>query len=659
MKVEKRRNESFLAQQLLYPLAQILNLVTGFKIFDTQLPERIVSVESRQFKLTSITETTPLNIVQSKLQLGQYEEALSIAKQYSLSQDSVFKHQWMNTRIKDVDLIKKVLHRIQDVHWQIQQCISTVCCNVEPQLYLCNYGISLTNVLDELCSSEGDTDLQSRLDKVVLTKDQSDNDELRLLTFCQQRFCLLRCLDKLQTLECLLRLPEFKLVMSDYTFTQLYAEWSQLSLQSIAGWMAERQTIESICILLTRHKSDISVDDLLSIIDHLPEVCSLDSSQLLVDAYRDAPLNFRDKDWVEYDQIKQQLQLQKDLNADNVQIDNDLDELIIQNRLKRSLNVDFVTNCTSIALEFAEEQNKDLRLIGEYLYDMNLVEFKDVDLFELPDKSLFLQLDKFLKLPLKDQILTILERGILRLQTFYYADLLANDLQRHLSHLQFDKDGIEYLVDHLSSMCCKDVKAAKSLFQKLSTINKLKQPYAFEFGSYSLEVQRVVDQILFKCTADINERSGHLAYEWLSVIDDLINRVIALPFDKQRIQLIKLILTGWYNVQMKDYESASLEVETLLQMTLKGDAELQYLSSHVALQLVNESRYKDYETKVKIIAQLITSHTADYSNYNLNEVMYAYQTLMDQSQVMYPQSQQKALKELNASSLKSAIYMFT
>ncbi|KAI3638402.1 hypothetical protein MIR68_003531 [Amoeboaphelidium protococcarum] len=659
MKVEKRRNESFLAQQLLYPLAQILNLVTGFKIFDTQLPERIVSVESRHFKLTSITETTPLNIVQSKLQLGQYEEALSITKQYGLSYDLVFKHQWMNTRIIDVELIKRVLHRILDVHWQIQQCISTVCHNVESQLYLYNYGISLTNVLDELCSSDGDTDLQSRLDKVVLIRDQSDN-ELRLLTFCQQRFCLLRRLDKLQTLECLLRLPEFKLVMSDYTFPQLYAEWNQLSLQSIARWMAERQMIESICVLLTRHKSDISVDDLLSIVDHLPEVSSLDSSQLLVYAYRDAPLNFRDKDWVEYDQIKQQLQLQKHFNVDNVQSDgNNLEELIIQNCQKRSLLMDFVTNCTSIALEFCGEQNRDLRLIGDYLYDMKLVEFKDVDVFELPDKNLFLQLDKFYKLSLKDQILTMLERGKVRLQTLYYADLLVNDLQRHLSQLQFDKDGIEYLVDHLSNICCKDVKAAKSLFQKLSTINKSKQPYAFEFGQYSLEVQRVVDEILFKCGANINERSGHLAYEWLSVIDDLINRVIALPFDKQRIQLIKLILTGWYNVQIKDFESASLEVETLLQMTLKGDAELQLLSSRLALQLVNEPRYKDYDTKEKIIAKLISSHTADYSAYNLNEAMYAYQTLMDQSQVMYPQSQLKVLKELKAISLKNAIQMFT
>lgn len=77
-----------------------------------KLPPKKIKVLKRKFSLLHIKSTTPEELFERKLNLGEYGEALLLAKAYGLDTDLVYQKQWRSSQITKSSILDYLVRHL-------------------------------------------------------------------------------------------------------------------------------------------------------------------------------------------------------------------------------------------------------------------------------------------------------------------------------------------------------------------------------------------------------------------------------------------------------------------------------------------------------------------------------------------------------------------
>ncbi|KAK9721898.1 hypothetical protein K7432_003052 [Basidiobolus ranarum] len=145
---------------------------------------KYITIPRKCLRLVQFAEIMPIDLLERKVLALEYEDALSIAKIYSLNSDVVYQAQWNAAKVS-AKSIAKFLDNIQDRNWVIETCLMRIPDDTEAAKLLLEYGLKETaHVLE------------------VLSQFQDDFSQLssEQLLQCRYRVAFLKYLDRLKTM---------------------------------------------------------------------------------------------------------------------------------------------------------------------------------------------------------------------------------------------------------------------------------------------------------------------------------------------------------------------------------------------------------------------------------------------------------------------------
>ncbi|KAL9642816.1 hypothetical protein ABK040_009891 [Willaertia magna] len=112
---------------------------------DLKEEEMIPSSVSMAYKLFYFWEKLPQLEFQRKVDEGEFEEALELAKIYNINSDDIFKKMWKRQKVT-LESIEK-LASITDTKWVLNECLTKVTGSIDTMKALLQYGIVATDHL--------------------------------------------------------------------------------------------------------------------------------------------------------------------------------------------------------------------------------------------------------------------------------------------------------------------------------------------------------------------------------------------------------------------------------------------------------------------------------------------------------------------------------
>ncbi|KAK9304884.1 hypothetical protein QLX08_003941 [Tetragonisca angustula] len=296
-----------------------------------QPKKKKLKVLFRTYRIVGLKSTTPEELYSRKIDIEEYEEALSLANMYNLDTDLVYQTQWRKSELS-LNAIQEHLSKVTKRSWVLHECISRVPDTIEAARELLNFGLKGANletlivigtcdngkfVIDNTDEEWGEMDEASiSLRQVQKINQMLETIDIKNLSDAQKdlikyRRKLLDHLDKLLTYEIILDSS----LKYDKNF---YEEFRQLSAVENAIKFAKDGDCRGVEIMFTYH-SERLLPHWLAIISFFPETlnplkykkllpeCDIDGQLFLLDQ-----CELRQKDWAEKTEFSEIINLEID-----------------------------------------------------------------------------------------------------------------------------------------------------------------------------------------------------------------------------------------------------------------------------------------------------------------------------------------------------------
>ncbi|XP_066584629.1 NBAS subunit of NRZ tethering complex-like isoform X2 [Prorops nasuta] len=314
-------------------MQRVLYSLTDFERFQ---PKRKKSkLLYRTYRILGLKSTTPEELYTRKIDIEEYEEALTLAKAYNLDTDLVYQTQWRKSE-HSVNDIKQHLSKVSKRLWVLNECVTRVPNTLEAASELLNFGLKCASWETFLAIGEHDDG------RVIASNEEEDwirfdgainysqipkiHDALKQIdlnnlsdaqkNLMKHRKKLLEHMDKLMTYEIILEpsLPYNKF---------FYQEFRELSAVENAKRFAENGDCRGVEIMFTYHGSKL-FDHWLPIISFFPETlnpkyyknllpkCDGDNQIFLLNQQE-----LRQKDWSEIDKFSNIVDCSEDEEKSN------------------------------------------------------------------------------------------------------------------------------------------------------------------------------------------------------------------------------------------------------------------------------------------------------------------------------------------------------
>ncbi|KAK1127326.1 hypothetical protein K0M31_003870 [Melipona bicolor] len=296
-----------------------------------QPKKKKLKVLFRTYRIVGLKSTTPEELYSRKIDIEEYEEALSLANMYNLDTDLVYQTQWRKSELS-LNAIQEHLSKVTKRSWVLHECISRVPDTIEAARELLNFGLKGANletliaigtcdngkfVIDSTDEEWGEMDEASiNLRQMQKINQMLETIDIKNLSDAQKdlikyRRKLLDHLDKLLTYEIILDSS----LKYDKNF---YEEFRQLSAVENAIKFAEDGDCRGVEIMFTYHGERL-LPHWLAIISFFPETlnplkykkllpeCDIDGQLFLLDQ-----CELRQKDWAEKTEFNEIINLEID-----------------------------------------------------------------------------------------------------------------------------------------------------------------------------------------------------------------------------------------------------------------------------------------------------------------------------------------------------------
>ncbi|XP_076658373.1 NBAS subunit of NRZ tethering complex isoform X1 [Halictus rubicundus] len=337
--VEEVSSESEEEDDELEPVS-ILNYTTNlmqstlYSITDIERfqPKRKKSkVLFRTYRILGLKSTTPEELYSRKIDIEEYEEALTLANTYNLDTDLVYQTQWRKSKLS-LNAIQEHLSKVTKRSWVLHECVTRVPDTIEAARELLNFGLKGANletlvaigtcdngkfVTDNADEEWTDLDEVSeslrQIQKANELLDKIDPNHLSdaQIDLIKYRRKLLDHLDKLLTYEIILG-PSLNY---DKNF---YEEFRQLSALENAIRFAKDGDCRGVEIMFTYYGESL-LPHWLAIISFFPETLNpLKYKKLLPKCDTDCQLflldqrELRQKDWSEKTEFNEVVNFEND-----------------------------------------------------------------------------------------------------------------------------------------------------------------------------------------------------------------------------------------------------------------------------------------------------------------------------------------------------------
>ena len=236
------------------------------------------------WRLVSLNERTPLELVRAHMDLEEWGSALMLARQHSLDTDQIYKARWMSSPAS-IEGMTDWLSRVSDRPWVVVQCLIACAPQYETQRHLLVYGLK-------------ETDIQAR------KLQNSDDGEPEWSWWVKLRLALLGALDRADTVH----------EICGGGFSQnMYQTLRKSTMLDAALNAAYSNDLPSLQIICKRHSSCLA-SSVFQILATLPETCPVSAYDALLpwsaNYVFDQDLHsstYRQKDWAESEFYLKQL----------------------------------------------------------------------------------------------------------------------------------------------------------------------------------------------------------------------------------------------------------------------------------------------------------------------------------------------------------------
>jgi len=110
-----------------------------------------VTIVERQYSLYILANTLPIDVFYHRIANLDFKGALDLAEKYKLDTDCVYQAQWLSSNVSEKS-ISDYLKKIKNNVWVIESCLDRIPSTPEDLLLLINYGLSLTDLKNEVHS---------------------------------------------------------------------------------------------------------------------------------------------------------------------------------------------------------------------------------------------------------------------------------------------------------------------------------------------------------------------------------------------------------------------------------------------------------------------------------------------------------------------------
>ncbi|XP_034935335.1 neuroblastoma-amplified sequence-like [Chelonus insularis] len=302
-----------------YTTNLIRNALYSITDIETFQPKRKkTKILQRTYRILGLKSTTPEELYSRKIDIENYEEALSLANSYNLDTDLVYQTQWRKSQFS-LQAIQEHLSKVRNRSWVLNECIMRVPKTLEAARELLNFGLKKTSLETFLEMNENDneqivinensddlsylTDVSVNLKYMQKVNEAIKNVDFNSLSKSQKKLLsnrkhLLDHLDKLKTYEIIIHDPE------KYD-KESYEKFRQLTILENAIQFARDCNHRAVNILFTYHRPKL-MPHWLIIISCFPETLNpCEYKKLLPECDDQGQLfllyekELRPKDWVE------------------------------------------------------------------------------------------------------------------------------------------------------------------------------------------------------------------------------------------------------------------------------------------------------------------------------------------------------------------------
>ncbi|EFN62928.1 Neuroblastoma-amplified gene protein [Camponotus floridanus] len=297
-------------------LQSTLYSITDIERF--QPKRKKLKVLHQTYRILGVKSTTPEELYSRKIDIEEYEEALTLANIYNLDTDLVYQTQWRKSELS-LNAITEHLSKISKRSWVLNECVVRVPDTMEAARELLNFGLKTANLEtliaidicdnDKIITSDIEDDWQAldesteSLKEVQKVNEMLEKIDIKNLSEVQKdliryRRKLLSHLDKLLIYEIILESPlKYK--------KEFYEEFRRLSPVENAIRFAKDCDFQSVEIMFTYYGESL-LPHWLAIISFFPETLNtVDYQKLLPECDSEGQLflldqrELRQKDWSE------------------------------------------------------------------------------------------------------------------------------------------------------------------------------------------------------------------------------------------------------------------------------------------------------------------------------------------------------------------------
>ncbi|KAK0092818.1 hypothetical protein PV326_000527 [Microctonus aethiopoides] len=300
----------------------VLYSITDIETFQ---PKRKKSkIVQRTYRILGMKSTTPEELYSRKIDIEEYDEALTLANAYKLDTDLVYQTQWRKSSFS-LQAIQEHLSKVRKRSWILNECVMRVPETLEAARELLNFGLKGANLQTFLTISDSDDGkivIEDTDDDDILQSDdatanlrhiQKINEILKGIdltslsnsqkTLLVYRKNLLDHLDKLKTYEMIIeKSTEYK--------RESYEKFRQLTILENAVNFARDCNYRAVEILFTYHGQKL-IPHWLAIISCFPETLNPNEYEKLLPECDDNGQLFllyqrelRPKDWLEKNEFE-------------------------------------------------------------------------------------------------------------------------------------------------------------------------------------------------------------------------------------------------------------------------------------------------------------------------------------------------------------------
>ena len=194
--------------------------------------------EETQWHLHCVAHRTPEEMLHSYLAKSKFEEAKQIAKVFQLESGMIYKRQWLQSQATATN-IERMLFKIQDKAWVIEQCLVTTSEDLEAQKYLLSHGLE-------------------QISLALASERYAEDEKTELI---KSKIRSLRHFDCLET----------SLALFDQTyFVEVFSAMRNQNLAEVACLYAQTANVDALQVLLHRHPCFL-LPSILEILSCFPE----------------------------------------------------------------------------------------------------------------------------------------------------------------------------------------------------------------------------------------------------------------------------------------------------------------------------------------------------------------------------------------------------